>query len=486
MKKTLFLLLILFIIGVIACKKDRITEGNFNGGSGNPGGVPNKPPIANAGPDLHFTGPGDNFLLDGSASTDPDGQIVEWQWTKISGPGNARIDFPHQKQTNVKLSFTGLFQFELKVEDNGGSTAKDTVNVFFFPPNSFCAPVSRPFIHSKLVPVWRFPFERFDMGVAVLGTKVYFAGGSDAWTGDPTSQVVILDMETKEETSASLSIARTSISCVTAGNKIFFAGGGTRAGTSTRMEIVDISMGSGKIAELSAPRQGMATAVLGNKVFFAGGSYWAAGDMFPSSRIDIYNMDTDTWSVSELSEARSHIAATVIGNKIYFAGGKQKSSASDAIDIYDAQTGAWSVSRLSTPAASLAAIAVNNKIYWAGGFNFGVDQSGNLSQLRRCQVEVKDLVSNSISSANLFKPVSSLVAAVRNNQIIFFPGAGDFSYFFDVYNVSTNSWSVGLINTGLRDGARFVYKNEIYVAGGYFGYYVGSDILNSQVMKLEF
>ncbi len=46
----------------------------------------NKPPVANAGADQKTTIPKDSVMLDGSASTDQDGTIASYKWTKIAGP----------------------------------------------------------------------------------------------------------------------------------------------------------------------------------------------------------------------------------------------------------------------------------------------------------------------------------------------------------------------------------------------------------------
>ena len=45
-------------------------------------------PTAIAGPDQVITLPTDSISLDGSASSDPDGTISEWLWTKIEGPAS--------------------------------------------------------------------------------------------------------------------------------------------------------------------------------------------------------------------------------------------------------------------------------------------------------------------------------------------------------------------------------------------------------------
>src|SRR5204863_4310378 len=46
---------------------------------------PNQPPTAYAGPDIIITLPTNSATLSGSGN-DPDGVIVSYQWTKISGP----------------------------------------------------------------------------------------------------------------------------------------------------------------------------------------------------------------------------------------------------------------------------------------------------------------------------------------------------------------------------------------------------------------
>ena len=45
----------------------------------------NRPPVANAGKDFSITLPMNAASLDGSASTDPDNNIVSYSWTKIEG-----------------------------------------------------------------------------------------------------------------------------------------------------------------------------------------------------------------------------------------------------------------------------------------------------------------------------------------------------------------------------------------------------------------
>ena len=122
----LFLLLIDFagVIILISCKKEYSCEGCKDN---------NKPPIAKGGPDQSITLPTDSISLDGSSSSDPDGTISEWRWTKISGPASFNIIKPSDSATKVKTLVAGTYQFELKVTDNGGLSAKDMIQVIVNP-----------------------------------------------------------------------------------------------------------------------------------------------------------------------------------------------------------------------------------------------------------------------------------------------------------------------------------------------------------------
>jgi hypothetical protein len=119
---------LLFIACLIfySCKKERSCEGcQTNQSTVNT----NKPPIALAGTDQTVNLPTDNILLDGSASNDPDNNISNYLWTKISGPASFNIVNANTSQTQVSNLIEGIYQFELKVTDAGGLVAKDTVNI---------------------------------------------------------------------------------------------------------------------------------------------------------------------------------------------------------------------------------------------------------------------------------------------------------------------------------------------------------------------
>jgi len=88
----------------------------------------NQAPAANAGSDKIITLPVNSVLISGNG-TDPDGTIVSYRWTKISGPSQYTIVAPNQAQTEFTNLVQGVYEFELAVTDNQGAIARDVVRV---------------------------------------------------------------------------------------------------------------------------------------------------------------------------------------------------------------------------------------------------------------------------------------------------------------------------------------------------------------------
>lgn len=89
----------------------------------------NQAPIANAGADIVITLPVNSTTLNGSASTDPDGTLTAYQWTKMSGPSQFTIANPAAVTTALTNLAAGTYIFRLKVTDNKGATHEDDVTV---------------------------------------------------------------------------------------------------------------------------------------------------------------------------------------------------------------------------------------------------------------------------------------------------------------------------------------------------------------------
>lgn len=94
--------------------------------------IENKAPLAKAGTDITITLPTNSVKLDGTASTDADGSIASYVWTKVSGP-TASIATPNTAATSVNDLIEGTYVFKLTVTDNKGAKSEDQVSVIVKP-----------------------------------------------------------------------------------------------------------------------------------------------------------------------------------------------------------------------------------------------------------------------------------------------------------------------------------------------------------------
>ncbi|MBO9635169.1 MAG: T9SS type A sorting domain-containing protein, partial [Chitinophagaceae bacterium] len=89
----------------------------------------NQNPVARAGNDISITAPANSVTLNGSGSSDPDGSISAYEWSKVSGPAEGTIAAPNSVSTAVNSLAVGTYVFRLKVTDNKGATAQDDITV---------------------------------------------------------------------------------------------------------------------------------------------------------------------------------------------------------------------------------------------------------------------------------------------------------------------------------------------------------------------
>ena len=416
------LLITVVIVSFASCKKETSCE--------NCDSIKNKTPIAVAGPDQVITLPTDSVLLDGSSSSDPDGSISSYIWKKISGPASFSIISPTDSVTKIKALVVGTYMFELKVTDNGGLSAKDTLNIIVdavlttnHPPIARAGPdqtITLPtntiildgsastdpennitsYVWTKISGPSSFNITNANavqtqVTTPVQGTyqfelKIIDVGG--LFSKD-TMQVLVnnqlppppppsCDNANRPIRNASFTFSallpepRYNITVATVGNKIIVAGGstsytaaGSPANFSDRVDIYDISTGQWAIARLPQPRIVDAVEVLGNKIFFAGG--WNNN----GSVVDIYDVSANTWSTGQSSHARTGAMAGSINNKVLFAGGANIPDLFASVDIYEAATNSWSTASLSEPRYSPQNFAysapnppiIGQKIFFAVG-----------------------------------------------------------------------------------------------------------------------
>jgi len=470
MKKLTFITVALLIdvAGLLSCKKEHVCEDCIGNNH------PLLAVLAVAEPDTAIILPTDSVLLNGGKSSDPDGKMGAWQWTKISGPDSITIVNPTAAQTWVTHLKEGYYLIELKVTDSAGLFSKDTVQVTVLNTQRICDPLNRATIPIQFIPVAAIPIPKVHgFTTATAGNKLLLAGGRTG-LGAPVSDVEIYDFDTQTWSTAHLSTARAEMTAVTVGNEIFFVGGEVPGfyGT-TRMDIYDASANTWSFSDLpstSTVGSLYSYAVVENKVFFV-------TNRAPSGKVDVYDTSTGLWSEINVPEQQGALTATTAGNKVYFAGGSV-----NVVNIYDNATGALSTtSPLSQPTAQMGSIYVNGKIYWAGG-DIGHDPVHD-RPIGTCKVEIRDVTTGSSSFTNLsgpndfeynhdYKPI------YYNNKIIF----RGWNY-FDIYDPQSSTWSIGQFPQKIVFiESVILVNNALYAIGGNDE----SLQLSTQIWKLQF
>jgi alpha-tubulin suppressor-like RCC1 family protein len=100
---------------------------------------PNRPPVANAGPDRMVLS-GVNVTLNGSGSTDPDNNIASYHWQQTAGPSvtinNADMSIAHFR---ASVDTGSTLTFEVTVTDTRGLKSTDTCTISTHHPNTIAA-----------------------------------------------------------------------------------------------------------------------------------------------------------------------------------------------------------------------------------------------------------------------------------------------------------------------------------------------------------
>lgn len=88
----------------------------------------NQLPVVNAGVDVNITLPANSVNLSGSA-TDPDGTIMGYNWSLISGPAQFTISSATATNPVIGNLAPGNYTFRLTATDNGGASNYDDVSI---------------------------------------------------------------------------------------------------------------------------------------------------------------------------------------------------------------------------------------------------------------------------------------------------------------------------------------------------------------------
>ena len=119
-----FLVLVVFLNACVPEAIDRVARPDAGEQLGNPLG---QPPTASAGADLEIEVHA-VFILDGSASSDPDGDALSYAWTQSAGPSVTLIGAEGKVAMASASNSAAVMQFTLQVSD-GENSSTDTVEV---------------------------------------------------------------------------------------------------------------------------------------------------------------------------------------------------------------------------------------------------------------------------------------------------------------------------------------------------------------------
>ena len=492
------LTLLILSIYILSCGNEDLTEINIH---------TNQAPIAFAGDDQAISLPTNSIALDGSSSSDPDGVINTWLWKKISGPDTVTIVSATQPETEVKNLIAGVYEIELNITDNGGLTAKDTIQIAVIDPsNPNHAPVANAGSDITLI----LPLNTTELDGSgstdednnitsyqwskISGPSTYNitnanaikAQLTDLVEGDYVFELKVTDAlglrsidrlmvhvispnittcDNSERPQVpvqliplgTLSKSRVDIAVASANHKIVFAGGiwttdCPECWGSSRVDIYDIETYEWSTAELSEGRHGIATTKVGNKLFFAGGANGDGAFDTLFTTVDIYDASNGQWSVANLSQPRAYMAAASVGNKAIFAGGEKNMNydTSNVVDIYDLTTDTWSSQNLSEARAYLTAVSLKDKVYFAGG-----QKEDRWYAEPSDRIDVYDYISGGWTTSTLSQPMGSPGAIATGDNIYWTSGC-------DVEIKNTNTWSSTMANL-FSNGESFFNKPNAVV-----------------------
>ncbi len=502
-KKFFYYLISAILIGsLFSCRKEPIKT--------------NKLPNANAGRDTVILLPQDSVSLDGSSSYDPDGNLREYHWSKISGPSSFTIVSSRSVQTFIKKLTKGVYRFELKVTDNGGLSAKDTVMIAVdeiainnHPPVADAGPdqaIALPTDSVILDGSQSSDIENNITGFSwtkISGPSTFHIVNADAIQTSVMSLITgVYQFELKVTDGGGLFAMDTvtiKVDTATSINHSPIANAGpdqvitlpvnsaTLDGSSSSdpdnditdyiwtsiygASLVQISNTTAVQAQVTSLVEGVYQFEL--KVTDAGGlssrdtvNVTVNKAALPNNCATNRPLVNATGSkVGNLSKPRTNSAVASAGNKIVFAGGisSDEPNGSSRVDIYDIAANTWSTAELSVARYGITAISAGNKIFFAGGasgdgFDFFFTYSN---------VDIYDVSTNTWSLAFLSDSKTDLAAAAVGNKVIFAGGyANGWSNKVDIYDISANTWSTTALSESKSGISAVTLHDKVYFAGG--------------------
>ena len=208
----------------------------------------------------------------------------------------------------------------------------------------------------------------------------------------------------------------------------------------------------------------LVSGTVGTKIFFAGGAMTGAH----STTVDIYDTASGSWSTANLSQSkRDGMVVATVGNKIFFAGGGDNDwyDITSRVDIYNTTTNTWSVAELSSPRKYMAAATLGNKVFFAGGSFWNMSDYEEGSNI----VDIYDNTTNTWSVQFLSEGRYDLTATVVGQKIYFAGGDRDMrtiSNRVDIYDGVQGTWTSTQLTTPRASHGSIAFGNKVFWAGG--------------------
>ncbi|MEO6728692.1 MAG: kelch repeat-containing protein [Candidatus Dojkabacteria bacterium] len=269
-------------------------------------------------------------------------------------------------------------------------------------------------------------------------------------------------------TSTAGGTARYGYTASVVGNKIYNWGGNASGTFTNILEIYDTTTALWTSQTGGAVRYYAAAGTDGTRVYTWGGAN-AGGAVI--NTMDIYNTVTGVFSTGAVGPVGRLGAFSASANgKIYIWGGWNGTAYVNTMNIYDMATNTWSTGASGGTAKGInsQAVVYNNKIYYPGGC---ITNAG-CSVVTRV-LDIYDIATNTWSIGALQPVGKGVAAAVLNNSLLFLIGgynASAYTATTHIYNFATNTWTAGSALPGPKGANTAVSLNgRIYFWAGYTG-----------------
>ncbi|GAB4522046.1 MAG: hypothetical protein OHK0046_34140 [Anaerolineae bacterium] len=335
--------------------------------------------------------PGEDVLLDGSASVDPNGSLVTYAWSVNGNPLGINA------ATTLQRLADGTHTIALTVTDNDGEQAQEaitlTIGDYQFPPDC-----------THQIAVWssspppNIPNAHQEGAVAVVGDQLYLIAGYNGFANSlliTANQVDAFNINTgiwePTNTLAPLPLALTHIQGAADERYIWVAGGfdsqnpGQPVTNVFRYDTVTDTWAEGP--SLPAPRASGGAVMVGRTLHYISGLVDRKQDALTHWTLDLDQVEGDDAATLDRSirwqeapalpagRGRNHFQAVALGQNIYLMGGQYGHDGgnidTNLADMYNTATGTWTalpnLPGVPRSHAEVSTFILHERIIVAGG-----------------------------------------------------------------------------------------------------------------------